>query len=355
MSFDVEDPPLLGHGDLLRSLWSAAANSRLGHALLLTGPTGVGKFLALERLAEGLLCQHGPGEPCGTCPACRRVTAGSHPDLLRVDALSHGFEELTIHFVAHREVRPQNAWAGESIQTFLRLVAGEGGWRVVLIRDADRMNEETQNAFLKTLEEPGEKVLLALETSRPEALLDTLRSRVVQAVATGLSPDQVRQALAMEAPEWASDSELLRLAAGSPGRLLTMGQRGALACLDLLVLAFREPIHAPSLMAELMELPGEFKGRTPKAGERMRVRFLLELGMELHRDQDRMAAGLAPQDLMHGKRLADCPQPPAAARAQRLAAWLQGRRDVDLNLNPGGVLERVLDFTNSLLPEAQRR
>lgn len=354
MSSDIQVPDIKGHGTLLHGLWAAAEAGRLGHALLLTGPSGVGKFLTLERLAEGLLCQNGPGEPCRECPACRRAAAGSHPDLLRVDALSHGFEELTIHFVAQREVRPQNAWAGESIETFLRLVAGEAGWRVVLIRDADRMNEETQNAFLKTLEEPGDQVLLALETSRPEALLDTVRSRLVQHTVSSLTTAEVSQALAREVPECSADPEWLRLAGGSPGRLLSLWRRGAREGLSLLIRAFREPIQAPSLTAELLELPGEFKGRTPKAEERNRVRFLLELGLEVLRDQERLAAGLAGEDVMHAARLQDCPCPSDAARARRLEVWLEGRRDVDLNLNPGGVLERVLDSTNSLLLEHQQ-
>ena len=344
---------ILGHGELLTRLWSAAAAGRLGHSLLLTGPVGVGKFLVLERLAAGLLCAQGPSEPCGVCPACRRVAADSHPDILRVDALSHGFEELTIHFVAHREVRPQGAWDGESIEGFLRLVAAEGGWRVVLIRDADRMNEETQNAFLKTLEEPGNRVLLAMETSRPEALLDTVRSRVVQARVPGLTRDEVSRALAGVAPQWAQDPEWLRLAAGSPGRLLGLGHRHAQEGLALLAQAFRGAIHAPSLVGELMNLPGEFKGRTPKAGERLRVRFLLELGLEIQRDQERLDAGLSPDSVMYASLLADCPCPSAAARAQRLEIWLQARRDLDLNLNPAGVLERVLDFTSSLLLQGQ--
>lgn len=357
MSFDGKESAvtdILGHQDLLSRLWGSAKASRLGHSLLLTGPAGAGKFLVLERLAEGLLCENGPAEPCRSCSACRRVAAGSHPDILVVDALSHGFEELTIHFVAHREVRPQNAWAGESIESFLRLVAGEGGWRVVLIRDADRMNEETQNAFLKTLEEPGSKVLLALETSRPEALLDTIHSRLVEATVAGLTESQVARAIEGVAPELARDPSWLRLAGGSPGRLLQLGNRGAKECLALLASAFRGPIHAPSLVAELMGLPGEFKGRTPKAGERMRVRYLLELGLELHRDQDRLDAGLHPSKVMHEPVLGDCPCPSAAARAQRLEQWLQARRDLELNLNPVGVLERVLDFTSALMLQGQR-
>ena len=75
----VEVP--LGHSALIQSLWRAAQRQRLGHALLFSGPDGIGIFLAAQWLAAGLLCERGPGQPCGVCGACKRVRADSHADV----------------------------------------------------------------------------------------------------------------------------------------------------------------------------------------------------------------------------------------------------------------------------------
>ena len=149
---------LHGHGAVLEGLWRSAAAGRLPHALLFRGPEGIGKFLAMRTLAAGLLCDGGPGAPCGACGPCKRVRSDNHADLFPVDAVAHGFDILTIHFVVHRD-DPPPAYQGPAVEDFLLLRAHEGGWRVVLMREAERMNEAAQNAFLKTLEEPTPRTL----------------------------------------------------------------------------------------------------------------------------------------------------------------------------------------------------
>ena len=95
----------VGHGSLLEGLWSAARARRLSHALLFTGPEGVGKFLAARALAWGLLCAAGPGRPCGRCGPCKRFAAESHADVFVIDADSEEEEQIKISrlLTAHLE------------------------------------------------------------------------------------------------------------------------------------------------------------------------------------------------------------------------------------------------------------
>lgn len=345
---------LVGHTTAVEELFAAATAGRLGHALLVTGPSGIGKYALLEALARGLLCEAGPAPACGTCPACRRVSAGAHPDLHRVDPVAEGFAELTIHFIAERENRPSGAFSGVAVESFLRLVAGEGGWRIVLVRDADRMNEETQNALLKTLEEPGPGVLLAMETSRPSALLPTIRSRVVERRLGRLTQGEVAQVLGTVAPDLSSDAGWLRLADGAPGRAVGLRACGAPRALEVLAQALRGGGDAPGLVKALLEVEGEFPGRTDRARDRERVRLWLDLGLELVRDLQRCAAGIPPGELVHGERLPPVMLGPAAI-GRLLEAWLEARADLDLNLNPASVLERVLDTTLTTCATRSRR
>lgn len=335
---------LRGHGAQLDQLLaSAGEGGRLGHALLLLGPEGVGKFTLLEALARGLLCEAGPGRACRTCPACRRVEAGSHPDLLRVDPVGEGFHELTIHFIAERENRPAGAFRGTSVEEFLRLVAGEGGRRIVLLRDVHRMNEETQNAFLKTLEEPGRGVLLAMETSRPSALLPTIRSRVVEITLGGLSDGDTREVLSSVDSRLAGDGALLRLAGGAPGRAVRLAEQGALALLDLLEEAFAGRGHATEHLAGILASEGSFSGATDRQRERERARLVADLALECVRDLQRVSHGADPQGLVHGARVGVAASPSVCRH--HLDVWSEARADLELNLAPAAVLERALDRT----------
>ncbi|MEL6907031.1 MAG: hypothetical protein AAFP22_16600, partial [Planctomycetota bacterium] len=129
----------LGHEDVLRSLVRSARDEKLPHALLLTGPRGIGKFRAAVWLAAALLCEEGGDAPCGKCGACTRVARDSHADLFVLDHRASGQDRISIHFVATRDPRPKDAYQGEPIESFLALRAEEGRGKFVIVREADAM------------------------------------------------------------------------------------------------------------------------------------------------------------------------------------------------------------------------
>src|SRR3970040_167222 len=73
--------PVYGHEPLLRRLEGALNSGPFPQATLFVGPAGVGKQRLAVWVAQGLLCDRGPGAPCGACDSCRRVLGLNHPDL----------------------------------------------------------------------------------------------------------------------------------------------------------------------------------------------------------------------------------------------------------------------------------
>lgn len=141
-------------------------NDRLAHAYLVIGdPTsGGGALRFADAVSAMLMCQAAEGErPCGQCRACVRVGQGKHPDVFCIEP--------------EKKSRIISVNAMRELMRKLSQSSFEGGWKVAVIIFADRMNDESANAFLKTLEEPPKRTLLLLLTDSPQALLPTILSR----------------------------------------------------------------------------------------------------------------------------------------------------------------------------------
>jgi DNA polymerase-3 subunit delta' len=195
-------------------LETALAGGRLPHALLLQGPVGVGKEHFAGALAAAVLCT-GRGqrlEACGDCAECVLTRAGSHPDLHWLQRLE---DRRTIAVDQVRDLAER-----------LELTSMRRGRRVAIVTPAHAMTINAQNALLKTLEEPAAGTLLLLATSRPSAILPTLRSRCQRIELARPAADLARDWLAGELGAEPTP-RLLELARGAPFRALELAPHAA--------------------------------------------------------------------------------------------------------------------------------
>ena len=132
--------------------------SGMTHAWLLTGPPGSGRSTAARAFAAALQC---PMRGCGECHECRTALAGGHPD---VTLLATEHVQLRVE-----EVRP--------LVTIAQQRPSLGRWRVILIEDADRLNDTSGNLLLKAVEEPPPRTVWLLCAPSPDDVLVTIRSR----------------------------------------------------------------------------------------------------------------------------------------------------------------------------------
>jgi DNA polymerase-3 subunit delta' len=229
------NPDLLGHQHAEVELRRLFDSGRMPHALLLSGPRGIGKATLAFRLARFVLAQSG-GEGAG--PALfgddgsaglaippdsgvfRRVASGGHADLLTVErAYDPRRRRLRTEIVVDDT---------REIGAFLRLTPAEGGWRVVIVDGADEMNRNAANALLKILEEPPRRALLLLVAHSPGRLLPTIRSRCRRFPLAPLPSAIVAELLARYRPELdpQAAAAVTALAEGSIGRALDLAAAG---------------------------------------------------------------------------------------------------------------------------------
>jgi len=147
------------------SLQHYISQQKIPQALLITGRKGVGKQQLAEQFSYALLCQNrqNTGFACGQCNSCLLIAAQTHPDFVTVTPDEPG---KAIGIGQIRQVNSQ-----------LSLKPQYEQYRVLLIYPADQMNNASANAFLKCLEEPGERTVIILITDKPSKLLPTIKSR----------------------------------------------------------------------------------------------------------------------------------------------------------------------------------
>lgn len=148
-----------------QQLQAACAQGRLSHALLLTGPEGIGLEQFVYSLSARLLCmeQHLKQTACGTCKSCILFQAGTHPDMYNIQAEAKGKQ---IKVDAIRELIEH-----------ICIKSQYGQYKLAIINPAEAMNRSAANSLLKTLEEPPPLTLLVLLSSQAALLPATIRSR----------------------------------------------------------------------------------------------------------------------------------------------------------------------------------
>ena len=311
----VEIP--IGHREVIEGLWRAQDRGRLSHALLFEGPAGIGKFQAARWFAQGLYCagrgSEGWDGPCGTCGACKRFAARTHPDVYVLDPLEQEMESIKVAAVAERGT------GEDSVCGFFRLRAMEGGGRTVIVREFERAEISAQNALLKTLEEPGQGALLILETSRADLLLETIRSRCVTVRFGALSNADCTRVLESQGSAGTAAESLVRWASGSPGRALAMAKESAEEVRGLFEQVLNGSLDPYQATGLVLQASGEFGGATPTAQLRTRTRAALDLLLAVLRDGMRALQGVDPAQLAQGIwRVSPSNRVPSGPRLRRI-------------------------------------
>lgn len=233
---------VIGQTEVKQRLLRLCAEHRMPHALLFAGPEGCGKLPVALALAQNMLCRNpnADGTACGCCRGCKMVMHWAHPDLHFVFPIVKSESSATsASFLSEWRKRLQESpyfslqdWfadlnmenkqalipvaEAEGLVTELAKVTNQGGFRVIVIWQADLMNEPMSNKILKILEEPPSKTVFMLISEHPERLLPTIRSRTQRIDFPPLGVEEMTEALVrLHGLEGEDAQQVARAAAGN--------------------------------------------------------------------------------------------------------------------------------------------
>ncbi len=238
---------IIGQQEVIERLVKDAQAGTVPHALLFAGPEGTGKLQTAIAFARYLLCRDkGTGtDSCGQCPSCVKMDKLVHPDLHFVFPVinkSKSSERSTVsddEIKTWREMVTENQYFGfeewlsaldadnkqasifvtesESIMSKLSLKSVEGGYKIMIIWHAEKMNQQCANSLLKLLEEPPAGTIFILTTDAPEQMLETILSRTQRVDFKRIPQELIEQRLT--GPGYMLDadtaSKIAHLSAGS--------------------------------------------------------------------------------------------------------------------------------------------
>jgi DNA polymerase-3 subunit delta' len=218
-----------------------------------------------------------PLDACGRCRACDRIDRGVHVDVMALEP----DEKASIKIDVVREVLVQAGY-----RPF------EGRLRVVLIREADTLEPQSQNALLKSLEEPPPGTMFILTTALPGALLPTVRSRCMQLRFGRLTPPEVAEALARDHGYQPAEAEgLAALSDGSVGGALALGSTDISTLRELALGLIQRAARTTDVRSRL-DAAGSIATVKPKVDRpREEVAMILRMTASLLRDLEALNAG----------------------------------------------------------------
>ncbi|MCX7957976.1 MAG: AAA family ATPase [Deltaproteobacteria bacterium] len=289
---------IIGHSEVIENLKKRMKENRLHHAIMFYGPQGIGKRTLAKEFIKALNCRNFDKEPCEKCNNCKWISENTHPDIImitngiRAESLgittfqkksSTGAESETSEGSPAELKREISIEQIRYLEDVIYTRPIEAKFRVIFIIDAETLNRNSANAFLKTMEEPPENTIIIMTTSFLGMVPGTIRSRAEKIRLKPLSDSDMKRLLS-EKLKYSSDNIniIVHLLKGSLNRkILSIDNDSFREYLDMASdFVKREKITAE----EILETAALLAGTSDREERELRIYIFFTILKELLTD-----------------------------------------------------------------------
>lgn len=184
---------IIGHEQIKEHLQNAISTDKINHAYIFNGPDQSGKMMLAKSFAMALQCQQKGTEGCMACHSCRQALSGNHPDIIYL-------QHEKPNTISVDDIRKQ-------INSDIEVKPYSSPYKIYIIDEAEKMNQQAQNALLKTIEEPPAYAVILLLTANADSFLPTVLSRCITLNLKAVADDKIRSFLMKEyqIPDYKAD------------------------------------------------------------------------------------------------------------------------------------------------------
>lgn len=241
-------PNILGNEGVKNRIGTAILSGRAPHAFLIDGPLGSGKYTLALGIAAALNCERRGDAvsalPCGKCQSCEKIFSGGHVD---VKTLCRQLDKATIGVGEIKEFRED-----------MFLSATEAEKKVYIIREAEKLTPEAQNALLIVLEEPPKNVVILLLASGTDSILTTVKSRAQYVATSRFTPEEIAEYITSASPA----ARQLRYSDKEAFDAAVMGADGCIGRALLLI----NPVESGEVSAKRRRTLDFIRAASPRGG-----------------------------------------------------------------------------------------
>lgn len=223
---------IIGHEKIIEHFQTAIRTGQISHAYILEGEKGSGKKMLARAFAAALECEEGTGESCQSCHNCAMAQSGNHPDIVWVN-------HEKPNTISVDDIRSQ-------VNGDIGIKPYQGAYKIYIVDQAEKMNEQAQNALLKTIEEPPAYAVILLLASQTGSFLPTILSRCITLTLKPIEEDKITQYIRTHTEISQQEAEFC--AGYSMGNL---GKAMDLATSEDLIVMKKECVHLLSYIQEM--------------------------------------------------------------------------------------------------------
>ena len=261
---------ICGHNRIIEVLRRSLRTHKTAHSYLFEGVSGCGRKKTALALIQAIFCSVKNDDACGVCPSCRKVAGGSHPDIHLLEPLKDKRD------ISIEQVR--------QLQRELSLRPYEAPRKTCIIDPAERMNANSANSLLKTLEEPPGHALIILLTENAGMLLPTIRSRCQLIRFAPLSPEHLAGLLQQGGRDENTAALLAQMACGSMQRAVELDNE--------VLVARRDEVLSHLSRLTTGQIATVFNAAEELSGDRETTLELLDMLISFYRDAVHLNSGV---------------------------------------------------------------